>query len=94
VEVNPFDPSLYLKNGNASGTALVLVTPHVLRKRDLESSADAVALTGWPVIGVITYQATAQRAQLSSRFSRGGAFMGRPLPPEPGRIRTFHGDVK
>jgi capsular polysaccharide biosynthesis protein len=62
-QVIPFDPTLYSKNGNATETGLVLVAPTVLHQADVDSSEQLVALTGWPIVGVITYSAASRRSQ-------------------------------
>jgi capsular polysaccharide biosynthesis protein len=55
ISVVPYDPSAFSLNGNATDTGLVLITPAVLRKRHLEASANVNSVTGWPVLGVVTY---------------------------------------
>lgn len=93
IEVTPFDPALYLKNGNANATGLVLVTPHVLARRDLESSAEAVSMTGWSVLGVITYEASQRIPRFFARQSR-QAFAPMTLPRETSRSHSYHGDLR
>jgi len=55
LDVTPFDPALFMKNGNATETGVILVTPAVLGKGVIEASTDLRSLTGWPVAGVVTY---------------------------------------
>jgi capsular polysaccharide biosynthesis protein len=55
LSVMRFDPSVLSKNGNSSETGLVLVTPDVLDRKDLDATADLLSLTGCAVAGVITY---------------------------------------
>jgi hypothetical protein len=42
-------------SGEAARTALVLVAPDRVRKRELDPVRDLQAITGWPLIGVISY---------------------------------------
>jgi hypothetical protein len=53
--VKPLDLNLSVKNGDATQTGLLLVAPTTVGKKNLESEADLVALTGWPVAGIVTY---------------------------------------
>jgi hypothetical protein len=55
IDVTPFDLSVFSKNGYTTETGLILVTPDVLHRTNLDASTDLVSLTGWPVAGVVTY---------------------------------------
>lgn len=59
--VTPFNIADFSKNGVAAETALILVAPDVLHKRDLETAAYLTSLTGWPVAGIVTYSKQALR---------------------------------
>jgi hypothetical protein len=62
-----FDPSVLSKNGNSSETGLVLVTPDVLDRKDLDATADLLSLTGCAVAGVITYD---RKSGWTQRFEK------------------------
>lgn len=94
IDVHPFDPAAYLKNGNAAETALVLVAPDVLTKRDLDSSGDSVALTGWRVVGVITYRAASQRISDVLPGTRRARVVSMPIHRESAALPRYRGGVK
>jgi capsular polysaccharide biosynthesis protein len=85
VSVIRFDMSDFSRNGAAADTGLVLVTPDVLRGRDLESAAYLTSLTGWPVVGVVTYS---KRALASIGLHRRRAALI-PLTSEHDDVDTF-----
>ncbi len=62
IDVTAFDVSLFSKNGDSAETGLILVTPNVLGRKDLDASAELLALTGWPVAGVVTYRRRSRRS--------------------------------
>ncbi len=62
IDVTAFDVSLFSKNGDSTETGLILVTPNVLGRKDLDASAELLALTGWPVAGVVTYRRRSSRS--------------------------------
>jgi len=57
--------------GDAARTGLVLVAPSRVKKAHLDPITDLLSITGWPVLGVITYQ--------PGRFWRPGALDGAGL---------------
>jgi capsular polysaccharide biosynthesis protein len=67
LSVMRFDPSVLSKNGNSSETGLVLVTPDVLDRKDLDATADLLSLTGCAVAGVITYD---RKSGWTQRFEK------------------------
>lgn len=72
--VRPLDLTLTAKNGDGAQTGLLLVAPATVGKKNIEAEADLVALTGWPIAGIVTYGAT------SGRLSKALASMGRRTP--------------
>ena len=59
-------------NGHSGPAAIVLVAPSTVKKADLVPVSDLIGITGWPLLGVITYR--------SAPFWRRG-FLGRRLSP-------------
>jgi capsular polysaccharide biosynthesis protein len=72
--VRPLDLTLTAKNGDGAQTGLLLVAPATVSKKNIEAEADLVALTGWPIAGIVTYGAT------SGRLSKAIVSLGRRLP--------------
>ncbi len=66
------------KNGVAPETALILVAPDVLHKRDLETAAYLTSLTGWPVAGIVTYSKRALQHGGLGRLRRADLISLRP----------------
>ena len=76
--VTLFNVSDFSKNGVAPETALILVAPDVLHKRDLEAAAYLTSLTGWPVAGIVTYNKRALQTARRGRFRRSDLITLRP----------------
>jgi capsular polysaccharide biosynthesis protein len=71
LTVMRFDPAVLSKNGNSSETGLILVTPDVLDRKDLDATADLLSLTGCAVAGVVTYgrkSGWSRAAETSGRY--------------------------
>jgi hypothetical protein len=71
-------------NGHSGPSGIVLVAPSTVKKSDLAPVTDLIGITGWPLLGVITYQ--------SAPFWRRG-FLGRRSSPvaEPTRANPSTG---
>jgi hypothetical protein len=65
-------------NGHSGPSGIVLVTPSTVKKSELVAVTELIGITGWPLLGVITYR--------SAPFWRRG-FLGRRGSPvaEPAR---------
>jgi capsular polysaccharide biosynthesis protein len=91
--VTLFNVADFSKNGVAPETALILVAPDVLHKRDLETAAYLTSLTGWPVAGIVTYSKRALRHGGLGRLRRGDLISLRPDRDIVERI-TFRAGLK
>jgi capsular polysaccharide biosynthesis protein len=76
--VTLFNVADFSKNGVAPETALILVAPDVLHKRDLEAAAYLTSLTGWPVAGIVTYSKRALQNGGLGRLRRADLISLRP----------------
>jgi len=76
--VTLFNVADFSKNGVAPETALILVAPDVLHKRDLETAAYLTSLTGWPVAGIVTYSKRALQHGGLRRLRRADLISLRP----------------
>lgn len=59
-------------NGHSGPSGIVLVAPSTVKKSDLVPVTDLIGITGWPLLGVITYR--------SAPFWRRGFAGRRPVP--------------
>ena len=57
---------------------IVVVTPTVVKRTDMDSAKDLLGLTGWPAVGVIAYR----RGPLALSFGRPSAKRGKPAKRE------------
>ena len=76
--VSLFNVADFSKNGVAPESALILVAPDVLHKRELETAAYLTSLTGWPVAGIVTYSKRALQHGRMSRSRHGDLISLRP----------------
>ena len=76
--VTLFDVADLSRNGVAPETALILVAPSVLHKRDLETVAYLTSLTGCPVAGIVTYSKRALQNAGLGRLRRTDLISLRP----------------
>src|SRR5207244_2917213 len=54
--IKPFSYATGLsKDGDFATTGLVVVAPTNVKKRDLNQVADLIRMTGWPLLGLVTY---------------------------------------
>ncbi len=72
--IRPLGASSPIVQGESSGIGLVLVAPRKLQKADLDPVTDLLAITGWPILGVITYR--------TATFWRAGALNGNATIPQ------------
>jgi len=69
-------------NGHSGPSGIVLVAPSTVKKSDLVPVTDLIGITGWPLLGVITYR--------SAPFWRRGFLGRRPSPvAEPDRANPM-----
>ena len=76
--VSLFNVTDFSRNGVAPETALILVAPELMRKRDLETAAYITSLTGWPVVGIVTYSKRALQHAGRGRLRRNDLITLRP----------------
>jgi capsular polysaccharide biosynthesis protein len=91
--VSLFNVADVSKNGVAPETALILVAPDVLNKRDLETAAYLTSLTGWPVAGIVTYSKRALQHGGLGRLRRADLISLRPDRDIVERV-TFRAGLK
>jgi len=91
--VSLFNVTDFARNGVAPETALILVAPELLRKRDLEAAAYITSLTGWPVVGIVTYSKRALQHAGRGRLRRNDLITLRPDRDIVERI-TFRAGLK
>ena len=78
ITVTTFNVSDFSKNGVVPETALILVAPDVLHRRDLETAVYLTSLTGWPVAGIVTYSKRALQNAGLGRLRRTDLITLRP----------------
>ena len=90
VRLGVFDSAGDFSDGTAKQAGVVAVVPSVVKRSELRHLEDLLALSRWPLLGVIVYDLRRRRA--ARRAARRTAAMASPAPSSgeaaPGRARA------